>query len=108
LVEEVEQQTLVVRRSGRARHQLDKYNPTDYCFAFLLTVIEGDPMSVKEVVDSLEGELWKEAMEEEMESLQNNDTCDLVKLPEGRKPIGSNWVSKKKTNATREVEKYKA
>ena len=32
----------------------------------------------------------------------------LVELPAGRKPIGSKWVFKKKTNAEGKVEKYKA
>jgi len=67
--EEVEQQTLVMSRSSQARRQPKIYSPPDYHSAFVLTAIEGDPMSVKEVVDSLEGELWKEAMKEEMESL---------------------------------------
>lgn len=65
-------------------------------------------MSVKEVVDSSEGELWKKAMEEEMESLQKNETWDLVKFPEGRKPVDSKWVFKKNMNAIGEVKKYKA
>jgi len=43
-----------------------------------------------------------------MESLRNNETWDLVEIPEGRKLFGSKWVFKKKTNATRQVEKYKA
>ena len=37
-----------------------------------------------------------------------NEAWDLVKLPVGRKPIGSKWVFKKKTNAEGKVEKYKA
>ena len=31
-----------------------------------------------------------------------------MELPAGRKPIGSKWVFKKKTNAEGKVEKYKA
>ena len=59
-------------------------------------------------MDSTEGELWKKAMEEEMESLRKNDTCDLVGFPNGRKTISSKWVFKRKTNATGCIEKYKA
>eukprot|EP00253_Pinus_taeda_P024014 PITA_24014 len=54
------------------------------------------------------GKLWKEAMVDEMASLHKNEACDLVELPAGRKPIGSKWVFKKKTNAEGKVEKYKA
>ena len=47
-------------------------------------------------------------MEEEMESLRKNDAWDLVTLPDGRNPIGSKWVFKRKTNETRQVKKFKA
>eukprot|EP00253_Pinus_taeda_P004609 PITA_04609 len=63
---------------------------------------------MKEAVDSEDGELWKEAMVDEMASLHKNEAWDLVELPAGRKPIGSKWVFKKKTNAEGKVEKYKA
>ena len=43
-----------------------------------------------------------------MASLHKNEAWDLVELPAGRKPIGSKWVFKKKTNAEGKVEKYKA
>jgi hypothetical protein len=47
-------------------------------------------------------------MVEEIESLYKNETCDLFKLPSGRNLVGSKWVFKKKMNATRHVEKFKA
>ena len=43
-----------------------------------------------------------------MASLHKNEAWDLVELPAGRKPIGSKWVFKKKTNTEGKVEKYKA
>eukprot|EP00253_Pinus_taeda_P013154 PITA_13154 len=43
-----------------------------------------------------------------MASLHKNEAWDLVELPAGRKPLGSKWVFKKKTNAEGKVEKYKA
>eukprot|EP00253_Pinus_taeda_P033580 PITA_33580 len=63
---------------------------------------------MKEAVDSEDGKLWKEAMVDEMSSLHTNEAWDLVQLSVGRKPIGSKWVFKKKTNSERKVEKYKA
>eukprot|EP00253_Pinus_taeda_P011958 PITA_11958 len=47
-------------------------------------------------------------MVDEMASLHKNEAWDLVGFPAGRKPIGSKWVFKKKTNAEGKVEKYKA
>eukprot|EP00253_Pinus_taeda_P009355 PITA_09355 len=43
-----------------------------------------------------------------MAYLHKNEAWDLVDLSVGRKPIGSKWVFKKKTNAEGKVEKYKA
>jgi hypothetical protein len=62
----------------------------------------------REAMDSEDGNLWKRAMDEEMESLDKNEAWDLVELPTGRKPIGNKWVFKKKLNAEGKVEKYKA
>ena len=59
-------------------------------------------------MDSEDGKLWKEAMDDEMESLHKNEAWDLVELPAGRKSIGSKSVFKKKTNVEGKVEKYKA
>eukprot|EP00253_Pinus_taeda_P026067 PITA_26067 len=47
-------------------------------------------------------------MVDEMASLHKNEAWDMVELTAGRKPIGSKWVFKKKTNAEGKVEKYKA
>jgi hypothetical protein len=47
-------------------------------------------------------------MDEEMESLDENEAWDLVELPTGINPIGRKWVFKKKLNAEGKVEKYKA
>ena len=43
-----------------------------------------------------------------MKDLDKNEAWDLVKLHNGRKIVGSKWVIKKKLNATRKVEMYKA
>jgi ATP-binding cassette subfamily B (MDR/TAP) protein 1 len=47
------------------------------------------------------------AMQEEMDSLQKNDTYELVKLPEGRKALKNKWVFKLKKDGDKLV-KYKA
>ena len=47
-------------------------------------------------------------MEKEMKSLEENDVWELVELPSGRKPVGSKWVFKVKTDEDGNVERYKA
>ena len=97
-----------MRRSVGERRQLERYSPSAFCSNFALSVTDDDPRTVKEAVDSEDGKLWKEAIVDEMASLHKNEAWDLVELSAGRKPIGSKWVFKKKTNAEGKVEKYKA
>jgi hypothetical protein len=47
-------------------------------------------------------------MVEDMESLQINETWELVKLLSGKKHVSRKWVFKKKMNATGQVKKFKA
>eukprot|EP00253_Pinus_taeda_P010472 PITA_10472 len=67
--EDEEPQTLGVRRSVRERRQLERYSLSAFCSNFSLSVTDDDPKTVKEVVDSEDGKLWKEAMVDEMASL---------------------------------------
>lgn len=39
---------------------------------------------------------WKEAINEEMDSILGNNTWKLVDLPHGCKAIGCKWIFKKK------------
>ena len=40
--------------------------------------------------------------------VDKNESWDLVEFPDGRKPVGSKWVFKKKGNIVGKVEEYKA
>jgi hypothetical protein len=62
LEEEVEQQTLMVRRSKRVRKPVKRYIPPNFHSAFMLTLINEEPKSVGEAIDSEEGKIWKYAM----------------------------------------------
>ena len=52
--------------------------------------------------------LWHNAMVEELTTLHQTYTWDLVPLPIGKCPIGSRWVYKIKTKLDGLVERYKA
>jgi hypothetical protein len=106
--EEEDPHTPVLRRSVRERRLPKRYSPSYFHSNFSLSIIDDDPRTVREAVDSEDGNLWKRAMEEEMASLDKNEAWDLVELPTGRNPIGSKWAFKKKLNAEGKVEKYKA
>src|SRR5690242_14393035 len=51
---------------------------------------------------------WHQAMQQEFESLIQNETWTLCKLPPGRQAIKSKWVYKTKTNQSGSIDRYKA
>jgi hypothetical protein len=105
--EEVEQLNLVISRSETIRKPFERYSLLDFHSSFMLTTTDDEPKSISEAVDSIKGKLWRDVVVEEMESLYNNETWDLVELPSGRNPIGSKWVFKKKINVVGQVKKFK-
>ena len=51
---------------------------------------------------------WRNAMNEEMQSIVDNNTWELCELPPGHRPIGLKWVYKLKKDAHGAVVKRKA
>ncbi|KAK8931206.1 hypothetical protein KSP39_PZI016897 [Platanthera zijinensis] len=81
----------------------------DVIFDEAFQVISSDPSSYREAVESRDCSQWKAAMVEEMNSLQKNQTWDLVNLPKGAKAISSKWVFRKKESTSGEDQwRYKA
>ncbi|MCI12639.1 copia-type polyprotein, partial [Trifolium medium] len=64
-----------------------------------------DPSNYNEAVKS---DVWRIAMDQEIESIEKNDTWELVTLPKDARKIGVKWIYKTKYNEKGEVEKYKA
>ena len=96
---------LVPRRSERDRRNPNRYG--DWV-AYITTDLPTEPSTLKEALGSQEAAEWQEAMKMEMDSLHSNDVWDLVKLPEGRKVIGSKWVFKRKLSPDGTVQRHKA
>ena len=57
---------------------------------------------------SIDAEFWQEAINDEMESLESNNTWHLVDLPPGCKTIGCKWILKKKLKPDGTIDIYKA
>lgn len=47
-------------------------------------------------------------MREEFKALEANGTCTVMPLPQGKKPIGCEWVNKVKYKVEGSVERFKA
>eukprot|EP00253_Pinus_taeda_P006021 PITA_06021 len=103
--EDEEPQTPDVRRLVREKRKPGRYSPSTFCSNFALSIIDDDPRTVREAVDSEDEKLWKEAMVDEMTSIHKNEAWDLVELLARRKPFGNKLVLKKKMNAKGKVEK---
>ena len=77
------------RRSKRIR------TLTSFGEDFFTYLVEGDPNSFKEVIDSSESPFWKEIIDSEIKSIMENNTWILTDLPPGCKPAGCKWIFKK-------------
>lgn len=67
-----------------------------------------EPKSYQMAVQSDESAKWKEAMDDEYNSLIVNRTWKLVDLQKNQNTIDNKWVYKVKETTTVEVERFKA
>ena len=56
------------------------------------------PQSYPEAISSVDASEWDMAMKNEMQALEENNTFELVPLPEGKQIICSKWVYAIKTD----------
>ncbi|CAI7779652.1 unnamed protein product [Closterium sp. NIES-54] len=78
-------------------------------FVFFSPVdMPGEPATPKEALESSDAQEWKKAIESELKSIEENDTWELVELPEGHKAITSKWLFKIKSDADSKIERYKS
>ena len=54
--------------------------------------VETDTLTFEEVMKSHYVAFWKEAIQDEMDSIMGNNTWVLTGLPFGSKPIGCKWI----------------
>jgi hypothetical protein len=70
--------------------------------------LENDPVTYEEAIKSQDSAFWKEAIQEEMDSIMGNKTWKVVDLPPGSKPIGCKWIFKRKMKVDGTIDKFKA
>ncbi|GJU43423.1 putative RNA-directed DNA polymerase [Tanacetum coccineum] len=64
-----------------------------------------EPSNYKEAIKDNN---WVEAMNNEIEAFNRNQTWEITDLPKGRRPIGYKWIFKINYKSNREIERYKA
>jgi hypothetical protein len=84
-----------------SNHRLSKSNQS---FVNQLSIVS-IPNNVQE---ALADPRWNDAMNEEMKSLMENKTWELVECPPGKKPVGCRWVYTVKYKADGQIERFKA
>jgi len=75
---------------------------------FFTYLVEGDPNSFKKAMDSSEFTFWKEAIDNEIKFIIENNTWILTDFTLRCKPVGCKWIFKKKLRPDDTVDKYKA
>ena len=68
----------------------------DYCYK-----LSGFPQTYQEAIESPEAEHWKKAMREEINSLKENNTFTLTKLPESPQAVGGIYTIKESSSMDR-------
>jgi len=66
------------------------------------------PQTYEEAVNDKYAEYWLSAMEDEHQSMIDNDVYELVDLPPKKVPLSSKWVYTWKTDASNKIVKSKA
>jgi hypothetical protein len=120
MIEELEEQQSTptvtdVRRSTRHRemparlldYELNADNEVtnDGDLVHLAFMAESEPIDVS---TALKNDKWVNAMKEELDSIESNQTWDLVDLPHKKKTIDVKWVYKLKVNSKGDVTRHKA
>ena len=93
---EVEQVTpeQVLRRSSICIRAPDRYSPSLH---YLLLTDEGEPESFDEALQVDDSIKWEKAIDDEMRSLEKNDTWVLNELPTGKRALLNKWMFRIKT-----------
>ncbi|GKB60954.1 putative RNA-directed DNA polymerase, partial [Tanacetum coccineum] len=95
---------LPLRRSTRDHHPSTRYSSHEY----VLLTDGGEPECYAEAMEDEHKKEWFKAMEDEMNSLHENNTFELVKLPKGKRALKNKWVYKLKTEENTSRPRYKA
>ena len=79
----------MLRRSSRTIRAPDRYSPSLY---YLLLTDEGELESFDESLQVEDSTKWEQAMDDEMSSLEKNNTWVLTELPTRKRALLNKWV----------------
>ena len=97
--------------NGGQRYALRERRPPPQRFLDeerVLLTDEGEPERFEEAKNETHNREWLSVMQDEMDSLHENHTYELTKLPRGKKALRNKWVYKLKPGESRNPPRYKA
>ena len=97
----------VPRRSGRIVRPPIRFTLMRETFEAISEAPELDSYTYEEAMKDIDAPHWIKAMKSELGSMYSNQVWDLVKVPNGIKPVGCKWVYKRKRGIDRKVETFK-
>ncbi|KAH9657232.1 retrovirus-related pol polyprotein from transposon TNT 1-94-like protein [Citrus sinensis] len=109
-IDDVDNDDFIATRRPRREIKKPGWLTKDMVVAYALPVIDDNiPNTFGEALRRSESDQWKLAMEEEIKSLHQNQTWELVKLPKGKRAIDNKWVhTKKQGSPNQTTPRYKA
>ncbi|GMI64919.1 hypothetical protein HRI_000161200 [Hibiscus trionum] len=96
--------TVPLQRSSRDRRSFVRYSSDEY----VLLTGGGEPECYEEAMESECKDQWVEAMKDELQSLHDNHTFKLVKIPKGKRALKNRWVIMLKQEEKSSSPRYKA
>ncbi len=98
------------RHPERVRNQPDRFGEwvTRCAEDEWANLVTQEPTTHAQAVETPESEMWIQAMDSEMKSLEENQVWRLTDLPRGKSIVGSRWVFRRKTGRDGTTTRYKA
>lgn len=90
------------KRNVKMPKRFDDY---DTCF---LTLDMEEPTTLREALSSTHRSNWEEAMQNEMQALEENNTWEVVDRTENMEYVDSKWVFKLKRDSKNKIKQFKA
>ena len=100
--------TQVPRRSGRIIRSPIRFIDLGETYEAISKEAESDPYNYEVAMNDIDAHHWVKAMKSELDLMYSNQIWDLVKAPNGIKPVGCKWVYKRKRGIDGKVETFKA
>ena len=96
--------TQVPRRSGRIVRPPIRFIGLGETYEAISEEAESNLYTYEKKMNDIDAHHWIKAMKYELDSMYSNQVWDLVKAPNGIKPVGSKWVYKRKIGVDGKVE----